>query len=102
MVQADGATVVINAGADRGVVIGHEFNVYENAQPITDPETGDVIGHASIARIGRIKVSDVRDRFSLAFITAGQPGDLRAGQLLRRTSAPAAGKSTRPNGQGSL
>jgi curli biogenesis system outer membrane secretion channel CsgG len=66
MVQADGGLVVVNGGSDRGLLGGHEFDVYEDARPITDPDSGDLLGHATTRRIGRIKVNEVRDRLAVA------------------------------------
>jgi hypothetical protein len=90
MIQTEDELVVINGGSDRGIAMGQEYDVYENARPIVDPDSGDLLGHASINKLGRLKVREVRDRLAVAFITAGQPEDFQPGQLLRRTSAPAA------------
>ena len=90
MIQEEDELVVINGGTDRGIAVGQEFDVYENARPITDPDSGDLLGHASINKFGRLKVREVRDRLAVAFITAGRLEDFHPGQLLRRTSAPAA------------
>jgi curli biogenesis system outer membrane secretion channel CsgG len=92
MIQPEDELVVINGGSDRGIVMGHEFDVYENARPILDPDSGDLLGHASINKIGRLKVREVRDRLAVAFITAGQVEDFHPGQLLRRTAAPSAAR----------
>jgi TolB-like protein len=53
VVKVDGARVAINLGAPSGVKVGQEFLVYEDADPIRDPVTGEVLStdRRSLARL---------------------------------------------------
>jgi curli biogenesis system outer membrane secretion channel CsgG len=82
LVQADGS-VVINGGRDRSVKSGAQFDVMEDGPPILDPTSGDVIGHSAGKEVGRIVVSEVRDRYSVATIVEGRAADFQAGQPCR-------------------
>jgi curli biogenesis system outer membrane secretion channel CsgG len=83
LVQEDGS-VVINGGRDRNVKIGAEFDVLEEGPPILDPATGDVIGYSQGKEVGRLIVTEVRERFAVATIAEGRAADFRIGQGCRR------------------
>ena len=86
MVQPHGA-VVLNGGRDRGVRPGAAYDVLECGRPITDPETGDCLGHCPGTRVGRVAVSRVHDRYSEAKIVAGTVDRFEAGQTCRLVDA---------------
>ncbi len=62
----DEFTLVINKGAEAGVVPGMIFAVFtDDGQLITDPETGRELGRLSEEKL-RVKVFDVRELFARA------------------------------------
>ena len=63
--------VYLNAGADQGVRIGMELDVYEVQPALVDPETGKNLG-APDRLIGSIKVTQVLEKFSTAQLLAGE------------------------------
>lgn len=85
LVQADG-TVIINGGEDRGVQPYVMYEVFERGQPIYDPDNGDVIGHQPGKNIGRVMINEIKPRFSVARIVAGQVADFQVGQSCRRVA----------------
>lgn len=62
--------VYINAGANAGVVLGMEFNTYEEQEALVDPETGLTLG-APERFLGLIRVTEVSERFSVAEVATG-------------------------------
>ena len=88
LVQADG-TVVINGGKDRRVKVGTEYEVRDVGQPIIDPDTGDQIGTQPGPCRGRVRVVEVRQRYSIAAIAEGKAGSFRPGQHCREIPRPA-------------
>jgi curli biogenesis system outer membrane secretion channel CsgG len=78
--------VYLNGGSDRGLTAGEELEVREPGEPIIDPATGDILGHADERVVGRLRITEVKDRFSIAEVIDGS--DLRIGQSCRRLSPP--------------
>ncbi|GAA2534655.1 hypothetical protein [Mycolicibacterium diernhoferi] len=71
----DDYTLVINRGADAGVVAGMVFAVYSGApQVITDPESGRELGRLNREKL-RVRVFDVAPLFARAH-TFVDTGDL--------------------------
>ena len=88
-VQPDGS-VIINGGQDHGVKAGAEYDVVEAGQPILCPDTGDMIGRQPGKVLGRVRVYDVRDRYSLASVLSGRAGDFQPGQRCQKAQTPVA------------
>ena len=86
MVQPDG-TVIINGGRDRGIASGHEYEVLEAGEPILDPDTGDMIGQQRGKCLGRLRVCEVYNRYSVAKATSGEPQSFQVGQRCRKVEA---------------
>lgn len=61
----DKATVVINRGKFDGVSRDDEFYVYTELGPFIDPDTGEDLGTTRKV-VGRIKVTILENRFSIA------------------------------------
>lgn len=72
VIEANGATVYVNAGADRSVQPGTPLHVYRKGRVLTDPSTGVVLD-VEMEPIGVIRVDQVRDRISTAVLVSGQP-----------------------------
>jgi curli biogenesis system outer membrane secretion channel CsgG len=89
-VQEDN-TVIINGGANRGLQVGDEFDVIEAGGTILDPDTGDVLGNRTGKTLGRVKVTSVQDRYSVAAVTSGASAGLQTGMKCRRAATPYAG-----------
>ncbi len=88
LVQERG-TVVINGGRDRRVPDGATYEVYRLGSPIIDPDTGDTLGHQPGEAIGRIRIREVRDRYSVGTILHGNAAAFTKGQRCRRVESPA-------------
>lgn len=63
----DEHTILINKGEQDGVKLGTVFSVEssENARPVKDPDTGDIIGYRPKETLD-VRVREVYDRFSVA------------------------------------
>ena len=62
--------VYINVGRTVGIKIGDQFNVYREGEAIVDPDTGISLGTED-AKIGRIEVMSVDEKFSKAAPISG-------------------------------
>ena len=71
MIKASGSKVYINLGCRNGVSSSTQFDVYEPGEELIDPDTGENLGSESTKR-GAIKVSAVKEKFSIAEIISGQ------------------------------
>jgi len=72
--------VVINGGKDRMIDLGNEYMVRPHSQSVIDPDTGDLLGHISGQVLGRLRVTQVMKKYSIAKIVEG--GDFKPGQTL--------------------
>ena len=82
--------VVINGGRDRRIKEGYEYEVRPEAQVVVDPDSGDILGHIAGEKIGRLRVSQVTQSYSVAEVMEG--GNFQPGQTLffcDATKAPA-------------
>ncbi len=59
----DSHTIVVNAGADKGLVPGKIFMVVGLGEEIVDPDTNESLGALEVVR-GRARVSHVQERIS--------------------------------------
>jgi curli biogenesis system outer membrane secretion channel CsgG len=91
-VQPDN-TVIINGGQNRGIQMGQEFDVMETGMPIIDPDTGDVLGNRPGRSVGRVRVSEVRECYSVAWVTSGNTATLQTGMRCRKAMTSVAGAS---------
>lgn len=69
--------VVINGGRDRMIKEGYEYDVRPEAQIVLDPDSGDILGHIAGETIGRLRVSQVTQKYSIAEVMEGgqfEPG----------------------------
>jgi len=86
--QVNEGSVILNGGQNRKVKVGAEYEVFELGTPITDPATGDVIGHSTGKTIGRIRVLDVQPQFSVASVASGKIADVNVGQRCKPVETP--------------
>jgi curli biogenesis system outer membrane secretion channel CsgG len=75
-----GDQVIINGGKDRRIRIANEYVVRPTPEAIVDPDTGHLLGHVAGDIIGRVRVIQVSERFSVARIVNGD--GFQAGQSL--------------------
>ncbi|MFH1037358.1 MAG: CsgG/HfaB family protein [PVC group bacterium] len=80
LIKAGPSQVYLNAGSEGGVSDGMEFDVYRQGEALVDPDTGMTLG-AETEKIGRIKVTEVKDKFSLAAVVSGS--DMQRGDLVK-------------------
>jgi hypothetical protein len=80
VVKVNGPGVFISGGEDRRVTLGSLWSAYEKGESLIDPKTGDVLGQAPGKYSGRIRVTEVLDKYSTAEILEGV---FREGQHLR-------------------
>lgn len=59
----DKYTIVINAGAEKGVRLGQNFLIVGVGETIIDPDTNESLGSLEIVR-GKARVTHVQDRIS--------------------------------------
>jgi len=79
--------IVINGGKDRRIEIGYEYVVRPCAQTVSDPDTGDLLGHIAGQPIGRVRVTQVTPKYSICRVTKGSGFDV--GQTLFRVETEA-------------
>jgi hypothetical protein len=80
IIKADAGKIFINAGSEAGVSSGAEFSVYRAGEALTDPDTGMLLGQET-TKIGRVKVTEVKDKFSIAAPVDG--ADFKRGDLVK-------------------
>ncbi len=80
LIKASPSQVYINAGSEGGVSSGMEFDVYRSGEALLDPDTGLNLG-AETEKIGRVRVGDVKEKFSIAEIVSGS--DMQRGDLVK-------------------
>ena len=80
VVKVSGPSLIISGGEDRHVTLGSQWSAYEKGETLIDPKTGDVLGQEPGRYSGRIRVTEVLDKYSKAEILEGV---FMAGQNLR-------------------
>lgn len=78
VVDVDGPTVYVSAGADQNLAAGTVLKVRRKGKVLTDPTTGEVLD-TLMSDVGVIRIDAVRERVSTAVIVSGDPpqrGDL--------------------------
>ncbi|HWI41438.1 MAG TPA: CsgG/HfaB family protein [Verrucomicrobiae bacterium] len=80
VVKVNGSQLIISGGADRRMAPGSRWAAYEKGEPLIDPNTGDILGQEPGKYSGRIRVTEVLDKYSTAEIIEGV---FREGQNLR-------------------
>ena len=84
----DDGTVLLNGGMNRKVAVGRQYDVLEIGQAIVDPDTGDLLGRKEDTILGRLRVVEVRARYSVAEVVSGDPERLRVGLSCRLFLTP--------------
>ena len=71
VIRVNGPGLIISGGKDRHVTIGSQWSAYEKGESLIDPKTGDVLGQETGKYSGRILVTEVHDKYSIAEILEG-------------------------------
>ncbi len=84
VIMMQGDQVYINSGAQDGVEVGEEFDVFREGQTLIDPDTGLSLGSIT-TRIGRIRVVDVTSigEGKAAICTVVEGGDFEKGDIVK-------------------
>jgi hypothetical protein len=69
------------------VYLGTEYDVLARGQRVVDPDTGDVLGHRPGQRLGRVRVVQLYQRYSVAELVDGELADIRPGHHCRVVAA---------------
>ena len=69
--EGDVQRVYVNAGKNSGLSVGDVMVVRKPGTVITDPETEAVLGRTEGAAVGKIKIVEVNEAFSVAVVTEG-------------------------------
>jgi curli biogenesis system outer membrane secretion channel CsgG len=85
-INADG-TIVLNGGTDRALTPGVVFEVLGEGRTFKDPETGDVLGVVDQPPIGRLRITRVTERYSVA-VREEAVTELVVGMRCRRVGRP--------------
>jgi curli biogenesis system outer membrane secretion channel CsgG len=70
VIDVRGDRVYVNAGSELGIRPGMEFEVFEQADRLVDPETGQILG-APERRIGALVVEVAEAKYSVGRVTDG-------------------------------
>lgn len=84
--EVNGRRLILNGGTQSGVRVGAVYEVMEPARPVTDPETGDVLGFLPGRRIGAVRIVKADQRMSIAEPSNGE--GFARGQWLQLQAAP--------------
>ncbi|MDX1660702.1 MAG: CsgG/HfaB family protein [Gemmatimonadota bacterium] len=87
IVDVRDGVVYLNAGAAAGIEPGMVFDVYEEAEPLVDPDTGQVLGTPE-RHAGTIEVTAVEEKYSTARQTGG--GEITRDHVIKFRSQGAA------------
>lgn len=71
VVKLEGSRLIISGGADRHMALASEWAAYEKGESLIDPKTGDKLGQEPGLYSGRIQVTEVHDKYSIAEILEG-------------------------------
>lgn len=94
--QLNGATIVLNRGADIGLKTGAVLDVFRIGPPVIDPTTKAQISSGIREKVAQVRIESVQDRLSIARPLPGG-GPIEVGNVLDAAAAAApAATGTRP------
>ena len=82
VLNVKGNNVYINMGGD-AVKTGSYYGVYATGEELIDPYTGESLG-AEETRIGQIKITTVKPKYSVGEVVEGNVSDVMANQICRK------------------
>ncbi len=80
--------VVITGGKNHHINVGDEFAVRTASSSVFDPDTGTILGHVAGKNLGKVRVIQVTQKYSIARVLLGGP--FQPGDTLFRTHSGAA------------
>ena len=92
-------SVTLNGGRNRRVRVGMEYEVLGPSSVVVDPRSGDVLGHQPGRGLGKVRVQEVHDRYSVAVFLDGHGDKFRVGSTCRLVGVPPEA-SPPPGGEG--
>lgn len=84
--------IIISGGKNRRIEVGDEYIVRPVSQQVVDPDTGDLLGHITGEQIGRVRVTQTTEKYSIATIVQGDqfaPGQTLFKSLPEIAATPA-------------
>jgi TolB-like protein len=81
--SANGRIVMLNRGLGAGILKGQIYEVFNQGEMVTDPDTGEVLG-SNEEKVGSIRIIAVNARFSKGEIIKGE-GRVLKGAICRKT-----------------
>jgi curli biogenesis system outer membrane secretion channel CsgG len=97
VVSVQGKDVYINAGQGSGLKVGDVLEIYQRGEELIDPKTGEFIGY-QISKIGRVQISRIEEKFSIAQVITGSGGG--KGDIVKLLEGEKGGISTQPSEPG--
>jgi hypothetical protein len=82
VVLVKGEKVYVNRGTREGVSVGQTFTVGE-VEVLRDPGTGEVLDE-SMTEVARLRVTQVKEKISIADITSGDPSLVSTGMTVHQ------------------
>jgi curli biogenesis system outer membrane secretion channel CsgG len=82
VVMVKGGKVYVNRGTREGVSVGQTFTVGE-VEVLRDPDTGEVLDE-SMTHIANLRVSQVKEKLSIADVTAGDVAAVSKGMTIHQ------------------
>jgi len=82
VIEVSGDRVALAAGREQGVVPATELIAYREGRELYHPRTKQLLGRTE-ETLGRLVVTEVADRYSVATLAPGAPGTLRPGDKAR-------------------
>lgn len=82
VVLVKGEKVYVNRGTREGVSVGQAFTVGE-VEVLRDPDTGEVLDE-SMTEVARLRVSQVKEKISIADVTSGDPSLVSKGMTVHQ------------------
>ena len=73
--------IFVSGGIDRALEVGSTWGVFRRGAELTDPETGDVLGHEDDVQVGIARLVEVKDKHSIAEVL--ENSGIAPGQTLR-------------------
>jgi len=81
VVEADGRTIYVNAGANAGLKSGDRLAVQRTTKTMTDPATGEVLSQEK-ATLGTIVLTAIQPKIASGVYTPSEPGKPARGDLV--------------------
>ena len=82
VVEVRDTTLTLDVGKKDGARTGLEIELFREGREIKHPKTGAILGHAE-QPLGRVRITEIQEAFSLATVGQAQAGDVKPGDRFR-------------------